>query len=86
MSDTTLLSPWVRRFLLEHLTRDRNLSPNTQKSYRDMLMQLLPFLATPERFKGRRPQPPRLPTAAWINPPQPKESVEPQTTRPCAVN
>lgn len=45
MSDTTLLSPWVRRFLLEHLTGERNLSPNTQKSYRDMLMQLLPFLA-----------------------------------------
>ena len=40
------------------------------------------FLATPERFKGRRPQPPRLPTAAWINPPQPKESVEPSKPQP----
>jgi len=45
MSDTTLLGYWVRRFLLEHLTGERNLSPNTQKSYRDMLMQLLPFTA-----------------------------------------
>ena len=45
MSDTTLLGPWVRRFLLEHLAGERNLSLNTQKSYRDMLIQLLPFLA-----------------------------------------
>src|SRR5215472_12748326 len=45
MSDTGLLGPWVRRFLLEHLAGDRNLSPNTQKSYRDMLVQLLPFVA-----------------------------------------
>jgi putative transposase len=44
------------------------------------------FLATTERFKGRRPHPPRLPTAAWINPPQPKESLAPQTTHPCPVN
>ena len=28
------------------------------------------FLAHPKRFKGRAPQPPRLPTAAWINPPK----------------
>jgi putative transposase len=27
----------------------------------------------PERFVNRRPQPPRLPQAAWINPPTPKE-------------
>jgi integrase/recombinase XerD len=45
MSDTSLLGPWIRRFLLEHLAGERNLSPNTQKSYRDMLMQLLPFVA-----------------------------------------
>lgn len=45
MTDPTLLSAWVRRFLLEHLTAERNLSPNTQKSYRDMLLQLLPFTA-----------------------------------------
>jgi len=28
------------------------------------------FLAHPQRFKGRPPQPPHLPTAAWINPPK----------------
>lgn len=44
------------------------------------------FHANPERFKGRRPQPPRLPTEAWINPPKPKESLAPKTTHPCTVN
>src|ERR1700691_2289011 len=39
------LGPWIRRFLLEHLIRDRNLSPNTQRSYRDTLAMLLPFIA-----------------------------------------
>ena len=39
------LGPWIRRFLLEHLIRDRNLSPNTQRSYRDTLTMLLPFIA-----------------------------------------
>jgi len=43
MRDETLLGPWVRRFLLEHLVAERNLSPNTQASYRDTLMLLLPF-------------------------------------------
>ena len=28
------------------------------------------FLAHPKRFKGKAPQPPKLPTAAWINPPK----------------
>ena len=28
------------------------------------------FLAHPTRFKGKAPQPPKLPTAAWINPPK----------------
>lgn len=45
MTDPALLSPWVRRFLLEHLVGERNLSLNTQRSYRDMLAQLLPFVA-----------------------------------------
>jgi integrase/recombinase XerD len=45
MSDSSLIGPWIRRFLLEHLVAERNLSINTQKSYRDMLTQLLPFLA-----------------------------------------
>ena len=45
MTDNTLLGPWVRRFLLEYLRRDRNLRENTQYSYRDCLTLLLPFLA-----------------------------------------
>ena len=40
MTDTALLGPWVRRFLLEYLVGDRNLAANTQKSYRDTLRQL----------------------------------------------
>ncbi len=40
-----LLGPWVRRFLLEYLVIDRNLASNTQKSYRDALRLLLPFVA-----------------------------------------
>ena len=37
------------------------------------------FLANPKRFKGKIPQPPRLPTAAWINPPKPETAT---TTTP----
>ncbi|WP_198541095.1 site-specific integrase [Mesorhizobium sp. LCM 4577] len=43
MKNEMLLGPWVRRFLLEHLVAERNLSRNTQASYRDTLMLLLPF-------------------------------------------
>jgi integrase/recombinase XerD len=43
MKDESLLGPWVRRFLLEHLIAERNLSHNTQASYRDTLMLLLLF-------------------------------------------
>jgi site-specific recombinase XerD len=46
MTDHTLLGPWIRRFLIEHLRRDRNLRQNTQRSYRDCLALLLPFLAS----------------------------------------
>ena len=45
MPDTSLLGPWVRRFLLEYLVAERNLARNTQKSYRDALQQFLPFVA-----------------------------------------
>jgi site-specific recombinase XerD len=45
MTDQSKVGPWVRRFLLEHLVADRNLSRNTQKSYRDTLALLLPFAA-----------------------------------------
>lgn len=39
------LGPWIRRFLLEHLIKERNLSENTQRSYLDTLAMLLPFIA-----------------------------------------
>ena len=45
MRDLTLLGPWVRRFLLEHLVAERNLARNTQVSYRDALTLLIPFVA-----------------------------------------
>jgi len=45
MTNSILLGAWIRRFLLEHLVAERNLALNTQKSYRDMLMKLLPYLA-----------------------------------------
>jgi integrase/recombinase XerD len=45
MTNTTRCGPWIRRFLLEHLVSDRNLARNTQRSYRDMLALILPFIA-----------------------------------------
>lgn len=45
MRNTILLGPWIRRFLLEHLVAERNLARNTQASYRDTMVLLLPFLA-----------------------------------------
>ena len=45
MRDNSLLGPWVRRFLLEHVVAERNLSRNTQQSYRDSLTQIIPFVA-----------------------------------------
>lgn len=35
MTNARLLGSWVRRFLLEHVVDERNLSINTQRSYRD---------------------------------------------------
>ena len=43
------------------------------------------FAANPQRFKGNRPQPPKLPTAAWINPPKP-ENVANTTLNPWTLN
>jgi len=43
MNNGSLLGPWVRRFLLEYIVSERNLSRNTQWSYRDTLALLLPF-------------------------------------------
>lgn len=45
MTGQIILAPWVRRFLMEHLVTERNLARNTQRSYRDTLRLLLPFVA-----------------------------------------
>ena len=45
MPEVSLLGPWVRRFLMEHLIGERNLARNTQRSYRDTLRLLLPDIA-----------------------------------------
>jgi integrase/recombinase XerD len=45
MNKNSLLGPWIRRFLLEHLVGERNLAHNTQVSYRDTLVLFLPFVA-----------------------------------------
>lgn len=44
MRNSNLMGPWVRRFLLEHLVAERNLARNTQCSYRDTMVLLLPFM------------------------------------------
>ena len=43
------------------------------------------FLAHPTRFKGKAPQPPRLPTAAWINPPK-QETATTKNHNPSTLN
>jgi integrase/recombinase XerD len=50
MSKSGLLGSWVKRFLLDHLIEERNLSRNTQRSYRDTLALLMPYAGT-ERNK-----------------------------------
>ena len=49
MSDLKTLGPWLRRFLAEHIVTERNLAPNTQKSYRDTFTLLLPFIGNKAR-------------------------------------
>ena len=43
MNDIMLIGPWIRRFLLEYLVKERNLALNTRSSYRDMLVLLLSY-------------------------------------------
>lgn len=45
MNDPKLIGPWVRRFLLEFMIGERNLSRSTQASYRDTLTLLIPFVS-----------------------------------------
>ena len=51
MKNINLMAPWVRRFLVEHIIIERNLAKNTQKSYRDTLSLLLPFVARREKIQ-----------------------------------
>ena len=48
MANPHLIGPLVRRFLLDEVGIERNLSINTQRSYRDTLRLLFHFLA--ERY------------------------------------
>src|SRR5680860_961027 len=45
MKNTSFVSVWIKRFLLEYLISVKNLSRNTQLSYRDTFRLLLPFAA-----------------------------------------
>lgn len=49
MPDHHLLGPYIRRFLLEHVVADRNLSRQTQRSDRDAIRVLLRFLTDRDR-------------------------------------
>jgi integrase/recombinase XerD len=50
--ETERLGGRVRRFLLEHLIIERNLSRNTQRSYRDTLRLLIPLQSPPTRRRS----------------------------------
>lgn len=49
-ADQHLLGPYVRRFLLEHVVADRNLSRNTQRGYRDGIRIFLRFMTECHRI------------------------------------
>ena len=51
MANSDLIGHWIRRFLMEYLVKERNLSRNTQTSYRDALKQLLLFIAEMESLQ-----------------------------------
>ena len=42
---SSILGPWIRHFLLDHLVGECNLARNTRLSYRDALSLLLPFVS-----------------------------------------
>ena len=49
------------------------LAPAQREARADVLAAA--YARTPERFVRQLPQPPRLPTAAWINPPKPRDGL-----------
>jgi len=50
MPEHHLLGSHIRRFLLEHVVADRNLSRNTQRNYRDAIRVLLRFMTERHRI------------------------------------
>jgi integrase/recombinase XerD len=50
MPEHHLLGSYIRRFLLEHVVADRNLSRNTQRNYRDAIRVLLRFMTDRHRI------------------------------------
>ena len=50
MPEHHLLGSHIRRFLLEHVVADRNLSHNTQRNYRDAIRVLLRFMTERHRI------------------------------------
>ena len=51
MRNPRTLGPWLRRFLADHIVTERRLARNTQTSYRDSFILLLPFVSA----KARKP-------------------------------
>lgn len=45
MREVNTLGPWLERFLLEHIVTERNLARNTQRSFRDTFVLLVPFVS-----------------------------------------
>ncbi len=43
MNNHNFIGPWIKRFLLEYLINIKNLSRNTQQSYRDTFRQYLTY-------------------------------------------
>lgn len=54
MTKASHLGPWLRRFLEEYLVSERNLSRNTQLSYRDTFVLLLGFVTKATRRPADR--------------------------------
>jgi integrase/recombinase XerD len=50
MPEHHLLGSFIRRFLLEHVVADRNLSRNTQRNYRDAIRVFLRFMTDRHRI------------------------------------
>ena len=49
MNDAHTMGPWLRRFLSGYIVTERNMTRNTQKSYRDTFALLLPFVSAKAR-------------------------------------